>query len=1167
MTLHRRLSPFVPPLPKAAGRHLRWSGLYGSAKALVMAEVVRRHDAPVLVITRDTLSANRLEDEVKFYLGEDYSLLPFPDWEILPYDRFSPYQDTISERLEVLARIPSLTHGCLIVPVATLMHRLAPRDYIDAHTLMLKVGEQLDRRRFRERLELSGYRAVSEVMEHGDFAIRGSLLDLFPMGALEPYRLDLFDEEIDSIRRFDPESQRSAETVEEVRLLPAREFPLTEPAINRFRSNWRTRFAVQPSRCPIYKDVSQGLAPPGIEYYLPLFFEQTATLFDYLPEATLLIVDEGVEAAAEAFWTEVCARYEQCRHDLEWPILKPAELFLESPELLGYIKRYAAVSILPCSSPPPLPLPPPRVGQAPEAVEAFASRAPLPIPIDARAGDPLSAVKQFIQTFDGRVLFVAESKGRRETLLELFRQHGLSPTLYAGWQAFLQDHARLGLAVAPLQQGAQLELPPIAVISEPQLFGERVFQRRGERRSREVEGLIRNLTELRIGAPVVHESHGVGRYLGLFTMAIGGVFGEFLGLEYAEGDRLYVPVASLHLLSRYSGVDPDKAPLHRLGSGQWQRAVEKAARRIRDVAAELLDIYAQRASRQGYAFPVNIEEYQAFVQGFPFEETLDQEAAIDAVVSDLRSARPMDRLVCGDVGFGKTEVAMRAAFVAVNGGKQVAILVPTTLLAQQHLQNFRDRFADWPVRVEQLSRFQGKKEQEAVIAGLQEGSVDIVIGTHKLLAPGIRFKRLGLVIIDEEHRFGVLQKERLKSLRSEVDILTLTATPIPRTLNLALAGTRDLSIIATPPARRHAIKTFVREWNDPLIREALLREISRGGQVYFLHNEVESIEEIAQKVRALVPEARVSMAHGQMRERELERVMLDFYHRRFNVLLCTTIIESGIDVPTANTIVINRADKFGLAQLYQLRGRVGRSYHRAYAYLLIPSQRSITREAIKRLEAIEALKELGIGFTLATHDLEIRGAGEILGEEQSGHIQEIGFGIYVELLERAIAALKTGQPLELERSSEHGAEIDLHIPALFPPDYLPDVHSRLILYKRIANAKHTEELNELREELIDRFGPLPEPAKNLFRITELKIQATPLGIRKIDLGPEGGWVHFHPNPNIDPRAIVHLLQTQPHSYRFEHNDRLRIVRTMLDSEARIHALCSLFDWLFPTPSP
>jgi transcription-repair coupling factor (superfamily II helicase) len=1149
-----RLSPFTPPLPKTGG--LRWSGLQSGAKALAIAQAVRRHPAPVLAIVPDRLAASCLEDELRFFLGEDgaYPLLSLPDWEILPYDRFSPYQDIISDRLISLIRIPLLTQGILIVALSTLMHRLAPRDYIEANSLCMQIGERLDHDRFRERLVSCGYRCVSQVMEHGDFALRGSLIDIFPMGSPHPYRIDLFDETIDSMRLFDPESQRSIERVDAIRLLPAREFPLTESAINRFRSNWRTRFAVNPGRCPLYKDVSQGLAPPGIEYYLPLFFEHTATLFDYLPANALVIVAEGVdEEAADAFWAEVCARYEQGRHDLEWPLLKPAEMFLQTHELFGSVGGYPTIAIRQSAA------------TDPKADAVFATVIPPPIPIDARAADPLRAVKHFIQTFEGRVLFAAESKGRRETLLELFHQQGIDPTLYGGWQSFLEGEASVGLTVAPLQQGVQLDLPRLALISEPQLFGEHAFQRRRRQRGgREVEGIIRNLTEIQTGAPVVHESHGVGRYLGLFTLEeVGGILGEFIGLEYAEGARLYVPVAALHLISRYSGIDPEHAPLHKLGSGQWQRVRAKVAQQIHDVAAELLDIYARRASRQGYAFTFNSEEYQAFAQGFPFEETPDQEAAIGAVLSDMQAVLPMDRLVCGDVGFGKTEVAMRAAFVAVMSGKQVAILVPTTLLAQQHFQNFKDRFADWPVRIEQLSRFLGKKEQQAIIEELERGAVDIVIGTHRLLAPELRFKRLGLVIIDEEHRFGVRQKERMKSLRAEVDILTLTATPIPRTLNLALFGTRDLSIIATPPVRRHAIKTFIREWNDRLIEEALIREIGRGGQVYFLHNAIETIDKIAEQIQTLVPEARVHVAHGQMRERELERIMLDFYHRRFNVLVCTTIIESGIDVPTANTIVINRADKFGLAQLYQLRGRVGRSHHRAYAYLLVPSRKAMGADAIKRLEAIEALEELGVGFTLATHDLEIRGAGEILGEEQSGHIQELGFGLYVELLERTIAALREGKTPDLERPLEpHSTEIDLHIPALFPEDYLPDVHTRLILYKRIAGARDGEALNEIKEEVIDRFGLLPEPAKNLFKLTALKIRATPLGIRKIDLGRKGGQVHFHAQPNIDPAAIIRLVQSRPQNFRFEHDNRLRILGDLADAEeTRIQRLDHLLDTL------
>ena len=1145
-------SPFTPLLPTSSGRRRKWARLYGGAQALAIAQAARRHGGPLLALTSNSLKAEALGDELRFYLGDEkrLSVLHFPDWETLPYDHFSPFQDIVSERLATLARLPSLAQGVLVVPISTLMHRLVPRSYIEAHSLLVKVGDTLDRERYRTRLEHCGYRCVSQVMEHGDFAVRGSLIDIFPMGSLVAYRIDLFDEDVDSIRQFDIETQRSASTVSEIHMLPAREVPLTEEAIGLFRSQWRTRFSGNPVHSLIYQDISQGIAPSGVEYYLPLFFEGTATLFDYLPASTLVVVDEGVEEAADGFWKEICSRYEQGRYDVERPLLEPADLFLQVNEVFSAIKQHAAVSILGLASPER------------EEADVFATSMPLAFPIDARAPDPLGVVKRFLGSFQGRVLFAAESKGRRETLSELLRQHCIEFTAYDDWQAFLEAQAPVGLTVAPLQQGLQLESPRVAVISESQLFGERVTQRRRRARtSQDVENIVRNLTELHIGAPVVHEQHGVGRYLGLFTLEAGGVLGEFLGLEYADQDRLYVPVASLHLISRYSGVDPEHAPLHKLGSGQWQRARARAAERVRDVAAELLDMYARRAARQGYAFPVEQHSYSSFAQGFPFEETPDQEAAIMTVLEDMRAGQPMDRLVCGDVGFGKTEVAMRAAFVATMGGRQVAILVPTTLLAQQHFQNFQDRFADWPVRIEELSRFRGKKEQVGVIAGLAEGSVDIVIGTHKLLQETIKFKRLGLLIIDEEHRFGVRQKERIKALRSEVDILTLTATPIPRTLNLALCGTRELSVIATPPARRLSVKTFVNEWNDSLLREALLREISRGGQVYFLHNDVESMEPIAHKVAALIPEARVRIAHGQMRERELEQAMLDFYHRRFNVLVCTTIIETGIDVPSANTIIINRADKFGLAQLYQLRGRVGRSHHQAYAYLLIPSKKALTAEAVKRLEAIEALEDLGVGFTLATHDLEIRGAGEILGEEQSGHIQEIGYGLYMELLERAVAALKTGRQPQLEQPLDHGAEIDLHMTALIPEDYLPDVHTRLILYKRIAGAADFDELNCLAEEMVDRFGLLPRQTKNLFKITEIKLQAARLGIRKVELGPQGGRIRFRPEPNVDPRAILKLVQQHPQTYRFEKGESLRITTELTDDEARTNWLRDLFSQL------
>ncbi|QKT02374.1 transcription-repair coupling factor [Ectothiorhodospiraceae bacterium 2226] len=1140
----------APQLPRAPGDVVRWGQLYGSAAALALAEAARRLAAPLLVIAPDAAAAQSLEQEVRFYAGDCCPTLAFPDWETLPYDVFSPHQDIISERLATLYRLPTLTRGLLVIPVSTLMQRLPPRQYLEAHSLVLDVGQRLDLEDLRQRLENSGYRCVSQVMEHGEFAVRGSLIDLYPMGAPLPYRIELFDDEVETLRTFDPETQRSADKVTQARLLPAREFPLDEGAINRFRAAYRTRFEGDPQRSLIYREVSQGNAPAGIEYYLPLFFDATATLFDYLPTGTVAVTVEDVHGAAETYWEEIAHRYEQRRHDTQRPLLPPLDMFLPTDQLFGALRAFARVESQ-------------RFEQAAGAGRSnLATQHPPPLAIDARATRPAARLQSFLAEFPGRVLFAAETAGRRESLLELLRGIDVTPTLVEDWRAFATGDAHCAITVAPLEQGLVLEHPPIAVVTEAQLFGERVLQRRRRRgRSRDSEQVVRSLAELTEGAPVVHEDHGVGRYLGLQTLDVGGVTTEFLTLEYAGGDKLYVPVSSLHLISRYAGAAPESAPLHKLGSGQWEKAKRRASERVRDVAAELLDIYARRAARQGHAAKLDDGQYAAFAAGFPFEETPDQQAAIDAVLEDMRAPRPMDRLVCGDVGFGKTEVAMRAAFVAVQDGRQVAVLVPTTLLVQQHTQTFRDRFADWPVRVEGLSRFRSKKEQEAVVSAVTDGTVDIVIGTHKLLQEDIRFKRLGLVIIDEEHRFGVRQKERFKSLRAEVDVLTLTATPIPRTLNMALASLRDLSVIATAPARRLAVKTFVHEWNDNLIQEACLREVKRGGQVYFLHNDVETIERQARELEALVPQARVAVAHGQMRERELERVMSDFYHHRYNVLVCTTIIETGIDVPSANTIVINRADRFGLAQLYQLRGRVGRSHHRAYAYLVVPPQKRMTPDAVKRLEAIEAIEELGTGFTLATHDLEIRGAGELLGDEQSGQMHEIGFNLYSELLERAVQALKAGRQPELDRPLDHGAEIDLHLPALIPEDYLPDVHTRLVMYKRIASAKDADELRELQVEMIDRFGLLPDPTRRLFEVTQLKLKATPLGIEKIDVGPQGGRVLFRDEPNVDPVAIINLIQGQPKIYKLDGGNKLRLVAPLPDAEARIRALDDLLQTL------
>ncbi len=1146
------LSPLQPPLPAKSASRLDWTHLYGASRGLAVASAAERHPGPVLVAVPDPATAIKLETELRFFLDgtESVPVMHFPDWETLPYDVFSPHQDIVSDRLEILSHLPSLDRGILVAPITSMMVRMPPARYVSAHSLELRVRQRLELGAFRSQLESAGYRCVSQVMEHGEFAVRGAIIDLFPMGGSEPLRVDLFDEEIESIRTFDPESQRSADAVEHVRLLPAREFPMTEAAIRRFRQAWRERFEGDPNDCPVYRDVSSGLRPAGIEYYLPLFFEQTSTLFDYLPAETLVIEYEDVFEAAQAFSSDVRSRYSEHAHDRERPLLPPDEMFIDDSQTYARLKPFMRA----------------RLRRFEESVDkarhAFATRAPLKLPVDARAESPLAPVKRFVKDFSGRVLFVAESPGRRETLLETFRAHHLDTAVVPGWRAFRDGDVPVAVTVAPLEDGAFIDAPGLAIISETQLFGERARQSRRRRAAgRDSESVVRDLTELRGGAPVVHEAHGIGRYRGLETLTVGGITSEYLCIEYADGDLLYVPVASLHLVTRYTGADADSAPLHKLGSQQWLKARRKAAEKVHDVAAELLEVQARRTSRPGHSFAIDYAQLRAFEQGFPFEETPDQRQCIEAVLEDMASDQAMDRLVCGDVGFGKTEVAMRAAFVAVNDGRQVALLVPTTLLAQQHYQNFLDRFADWPVRVEQLSRFKNRAERDAIVADLAAGKVDIVIGTHKLLQGDVSFKRLGLAIIDEEHRFGVRQKEKLKTLRSETDVLTLTATPIPRTLNMAISGIRDLSLIATPPERRLSINTFVREWNAVLLREAVLREIRRGGQVYFVHNKVENIDRIAKNLAELVPDASVRVAHGQMRERDLERVMLDFYHRRFNVLVCTTIIETGIDVPSANTIIINRADRFGLAQLHQLRGRVGRSHHRAYAYLVVPPRGVMSADAVKRLEAIESLEDLGIGFTLATHDLEIRGAGELLGDEQSGQIHEVGYALYTRLLERAVEALRSGKSPTLDRPLDDGTEIDVHAPALIPEDYLPDVHTRLIMYKRIASAENIERLQDLRVEMIDRFGLLPDAAKTLFEVTELKLKAAPLGIRKADIGPKGGRIEFRDQADVDPSCIVRLVQSKPAVFRLDGASKLRMSMPLPDEGERLAALGDLLDEL------
>jgi transcription-repair coupling factor (superfamily II helicase) len=1130
-------------LPEGPGQRVRWGRMYGAALPYVLAQIARRDAQPMLVLAEDQRAAERIVGALRFFLGDALPVHLFPDWETLPYDRFSPHQDILSDRLEVLYELPHMRHGILVSAANTASMRLPPRDFVQDRSLILKLGDALDLDQIRTRMSAAGYISVPQVAEHGEYAVRGALFDLFPMGQQRPLRVDLLDREIESIRRFDPANQRSLEQVDSLRILPGREHPADDAAIASFRQRWRQRFEGDPAQSRVYSQVSQGIFPGGIEYYLPLFFDSTSTLFDALPAQTLIIAAGDLPASLAAFQEQLAQRHADLGHDPERPILDPEEIALSDDEVEAAIARFARVDARSAALPP---------GTDGDDLP-FAAPPPLRLTRDQEAG----ATETFLTDTSRRTLLVAESPGRRETLMELLAGRDLHPRPVTGWDEFISSGARLALTVAPLEDGLNAVAEGINLVTEAQLLGERTRQRRRRRPDLDPAAIIRDLADLQLGAPVVHEGYGVGRYLGLTTLSVDDFDQEFLALEYASGDRLYVPVASLHLISRYAGASPDKAPLHRLGGEAWTRARQRAAARVRDVAAELLDLYARRAARLGRACRIDPADLLAFSEEFPFELTPDQAQTIDAVLRDLSAVGPMDRLVCGDVGFGKTEVALRAAFVTAGSGAQVTIIVPTTLLAQQHYQTFSDRLAGWPFRVELLSRFRKGKAAAATLDGLADGSVDVVIGTHALLQPAVRFKDLGLVIIDEEHRFGVRHKERLKALRSEVDVLTLTATPIPRTLNMAMGGLRDLSLITTPPEDRLAVKTFVSEWEDGLIREACLREIRRGGQIYFVHNRVQTIERVHEQLTRLLPEIVIRVAHGQMRERDLEQVMLDFYHRRIDLLLCTTIIESGIDVPTANTIIIDRADRFGLAQLHQLRGRVGRSHHRAYAYLLAPDKRALTPDAVKRLEAIESTEELGAGFTLASHDLEIRGAGELLGDEQSGQIQEVGFTLYQELLERAVAALRDGREPELAAPMSSGPEVDLKLPALIPADYVPDVHTRLLLYKRMNHADDADELRERQEELIDRFGPLPAQVIALMQVMRVKMAARGLGVERVDAHRQGVRLSFSAQTRVDPMSLIRRAQEDPDRFRLEGETVFRVRMDLSDPAQRVQAVDDL----------
>ena len=1141
-----------PTLPGPGASQLHWHALHAGARALALCEAVLADTRPWACVAADARELERLAAELRFFGGPGLEILTLPDWEILPYDQFSPHPDIVSERLATLARLPQFRRGILLLTADSLLARLPPLHYVSARSFALERGALLPIEPLRRRLVEAGYASVSQVSGPGEFALRGSLFDVWPMGTDAPVRIDLLDDRIDSLRRFDPDSQRSLDGLDSLRLLPARELPLDAEAVREFRRRFRLRFSGDVARMPVYRGISEGLAPPGIEFYLPLFFERTASLLEYLPTDLVFAAEPGLASALDAAREAITARHEQYRHDIERPLLAPDEIYVSAAELDAQLAPHPRVVIERFAEPEnAAPAVTAVAGAAAAAGGAMgASLLPRDFRLDARATEPLAPLFGFLEEYHGRVLLAADSPGRREVISQMFSAHGRQPRPVSNWAQFVDGSARLAIIVAGEVRSLSLRDPQLMLLSETELFGTRARQERRRRRAAaDPATILRNLQTLEPGAPVVHETYGVGRYLGLEVMEIGGDLGEFLLLEYRDGDRVYVPVHALHLVNRYAGGSPETAPLHKLGTEQWARARRRAAEAVRDVAAELLDLHARRHAHQAPSLQAGELEYQTFANAFPFEETADQSEAITRVLADLAKPTPMDRIVCGDVGFGKTEVAMRAAFVAVQSGRQVVVLVPTTLLAEQHLQSFRDRFADWPVRIEALSRFRSGSAAGSVLAGFESGQVDILIATHKLLHANARAKNLGLLIVDEEHRFGVRDKERLKTLRAEVHVLTLTATPIPRTLNLALGGLRELSLISTPPAGRLAIKTFVCEWHGPTLREATLRELRRGGQIYLVHNEVQTIEKVAAEFAALVPEAQVRIGHGQMRERELELLMVDFYHRRFNVLACTTIIESGIDVPSANTILINRADRLGLAQLHQLRGRVGRSHHRAYAYLIVPSRRALAGDAAKRLEAIESMEDLGAGFLLATHDLEIRGAGEFLGEQQTGELTEVGLSLYLDMLEQAVTAFRAGRAPSLERPLAAVSEVELHVPALLPEDFVPDVHLRLALYQRIAAASAVE-LQDMGGELIDRFGPLPAVAGNLLQLALLRLRARELGIRRLDLGPLGGSVHFEADNRIDAAAVIRLIQRPAHDYRMDGPLKLRFSRGLSAIPAR-----------------
>lgn len=1144
------MKPNIPDTPNAP---LVWTRTYGCGPAHRIAQLLQDDDLFVLLLTPDASALHRMQDELQFFCNDDIPIIIFPDSETLPYDRLSPHKNIIAEKLDALAKLRNATRGVCIASVSSAMHKLAPTRFIDDNTFILKRGGRLDSIAFQRQLSSIGYIKTSQVFSFGEYAVRGSVIDFYPPASHAPVRIDLFDDEIESLRLFSPSTQLSKGNLEQITVLPSQEYAYDSDSIQKFRTCFREEFHQKPDECPVYQEISNDIIPEGIESYMPLFFDQMESLFDYIPQQSLVIFSEDVTEHAKQHWQYIDRRRELLKDDAHWPTLPLQSLYEHPDSLASRIKALRHIEIRSFEDTPK------STPKAPTK-QALNYRTLPPLALNVELQEPTLYLRNFVESFDGNILFVAHSKSYYDQLLELLRDIHLSPKQVDGWEAFRSADHKLCLSLGELSEGVILDegAKRIAIVPESKVLGHHISRRRSRRATaRNTESLIKDIDQLEVGCPVVHEKHGVGRFVGLETVEIDGNSADFCIIAYAGSDKLYVPIAALHLLSRYATTDPDNAPLHHLGKPQWDKAKRKAAQKAYDIATQLLDTQARRENLQGIAFDINEAEYHLFASSFPYEETEDQEKAIHDVLEDMRSDKPMDRVICGDVGFGKTEVALRAMFVAASSGRQVAVLAPTTLLARQHLETFQNRFADWPIKVEMLTRFHTSKNQQRIITDINEGRVDVVVGTHKLLSSKVNFQNLGLIVIDEEHRFGVRDKEKIKMRYAKSDIMMLTATPIPRTLSMSLNKLRDITLISTPPPDRYAIKTFIKQWDDALIQDSCQRELLRGGQIFFVHNRIETINEIAAKLKVLLPEARFSVAHGSMREYDLEKAVLSFYNQESDILVCTTIIENGIDIPTANTMIVNRADRFGLAQLHQLRGRIGRSHHAAYAYMLVPPKNTMTADAVRRLEAIESLEDLGIGLALAQQDLEIRGAGELLGKEQSGHITEIGFSIYSKLLKQAVEVIRSDAEFNIDKPLDTVTEIDLGEPAFIPHDYLPDINLRLILYRQIANLKDDVAIRNMADEMVDRFGESPEPLINLLRNASLRIKCHKTGINEVKRTSAGLRIAFDEEADMRTNRLIECVTSEPHKYQFvgNHSLLLRIKEEEAqDAVAKLEAL-------------